>query len=1332
MQVKHTILSLLILFLLTGSSQDKEKKHSTSHVNTSKPYSYWWWMGNAVDSSNIAYNLESMHDAGIGGVHIVPIYGVKGQEDHFIDYLSPRWVNMVKYTTKKAAELGMEVDMTLGTGWCFGGKWVDNKDGIMSASIEVIENCPSNVMKDLSPKSTYPVDSVICVMVRYGNGKRIDLTSTLSGQSVFLPDTNSPATLYILRMQGPKTMVKRAAPGAEGPMLNPLSVLPFESYSRPFRNAFEGNAGDYISSIYHDSYEYYGSSWSSDFLDRFYSMRGYRLQDFLPELMEKGGTEISRRVIADYRQTVGELHGEYLKAIKLWAEQNHTKFRNQAHGSPSNWLDTYAIADIPETEAFGSSPFMIPGFTREEEFISPTNVPNSDVFKFASSAAHVTGKPLVSSETHTWLREHFRAALSHCKPELDKLFVSGINHVYYAGIAYSPKEEDWPGWLFYASTNFDPSNSQFCHFPAQNQYVENCQKILQSTKPDHEIAVYFPFQDILHTYQVQKDISMTINVHNQEEWLAGSEFKKTLSELRSNGFGYDYISDLQLINSITSGKGLKTEGNEYRTLVIPACEYLPVQTLNQLNTLAKTGTNLVFIDKLPETYSGLSEYPQSGFLFNKIKQELRDSKVRNLKIITIDQLARCLKDWGNKQEKLAAFGLDYIRKTDKNKYVYFISNLNSGKDINYYVPIESKSKEYAFYNPMTGERGKARYVNNGNEISVFLQLKQGQSIFLFAGNNNEELPDWKYTGSEKGRFSITGNWKLDFLEGGPVLPGSTTVNTLSSWTTLPDTMAAYFSGLARYSIDFKLDEPDKNGIYFIAFDQVKESVKIRLNGKEVSTLFAFPYEANITGFLKKGDNHLELEVANLQANRIRYLEKQKVNWKKFYNINFVNIAYKDFDASQWKPVESGLTGNVSIVNFSNDKKEQKISLNQITQLAPGWKGEIITESTESYLGWDVEIGDADNDGKNEILTTGSPSSALLMAKRENGIWNSKILTDNLAQTFPGMGLSVKVVDLNGDGVNEILLGTGQEGKNNPHFYYTARLENSGLSTLNLSHPADLSKSGYTHTLTSFDADLDGIREVYSSYCGAGEIIRYKFSKDLKKITATKIHQVSGSGERALIADVDNDGKMELTVSNAFRKNAAKIEIYEFDEKGEIVLPARLIIDGFDDKKCFYASFEIGDVNNDGQNELVVGWKVIQNIQKGTIIGYTITGKVTPVYTFAYEDEALDLSYFENMMAIADADNNGRNELVVSTRGDNFSENVTSKHLGHVFMYTIEPGGAIHTDLIVDLNETYAESSWIEVGDADNDGKNEIVIATGKGDRKSPGKSFLILVKKKQK
>jgi hypothetical protein len=417
----------------------------------------------------------------------------------------------------------------------------------------------------------------------------------------------------------------------------------------------------------------------------------------------------------------------------------------------------------------------------------------------------------------------------------------------------------------------------------------------------------------------------------------------------------------------------------------------------------------------------------------------------------------------------------------------------------------------------------------------------------------------------------------------------------------------------------------------------------------------------------------------------------------------------------------------TIIIFScKTEKEQENRINKIAKIASGWQGEIVAESNESYIGWDVEIGDADNDSKNEILTTGCPSSALHMSKLENGVWNTKMLKDNLAETFPGMGLAVKVTDLNGDGANEVILGTGQEGAGTA-FYYTFKIENSALKTLNVSRP-DCNKSGYTHNLAPYDIDNDGTLEVISAYCGGGEIIRYDFDNDLKSVNARKIYHLSGSGEETLIVDVDNDGEVELVTSNSFRRDDASVEIFEFDKEGEISDTPRIVIDGYDDVKCFYASIIVGDIDNDGQNEMIVGWKQNQKINKGTILGYKVTDKAKPVYTFALEDEALDMSYFEKMMVVADADNDGKNELVVSTRGDNQSEKIESKHLGHVFMYSVN-SGEVSKELIVDLNDAYAESSWIDVGDADNDGKNEIVLATGKGDRTKSGKSYILIVEK---
>jgi hypothetical protein len=131
----------------------------------------------------------------------------------------------------------------------------------------------------------------------------------------------------------------------------------------------------------------------------------------------------------------------------------------------------------------------------------------------------------------------------------------------------------------------------------------------------------------------------------------------------------------------------------------------------------------------------------------------------------------------------------------------------------------------------------------------------------------------------------------------------------------------------------------------------------------------------------------------------------------------------------------------------------------------------------------------------------------------------------------------------------------------------------------------------------------------------------------------------------------------------------------------------------------------------------------------TLLGYRVGEQAELAHTFERETEDLDMGYFEKMMAIADVDNDGRNDLVVTTRGDNLSEAITSQHLGRVYRYVIDDAGKVERELLADLNEEYAESSWLAVGDADNDGKNELIVATGKGDRTQPGTSYVLLLER---
>ena len=400
----------------------------------------------------------------------------------------------------------------------------------------------------------------------------------------------------------------------------------------------------------------------------------------------------------------------------------------------------------------------------------------------------------------------------------------------------------------------------------------------------------------------------------------------------------------------------------------------------------------------------------------------------------------------------------------------------------------------------------------------------------------------------------------------------------------------------------------------------------------------------------------------------------------------------------------------------------------IAVIETGWQGVVVARVDQSYAGWDVEIGDADNDGKNEILSTGCPDSRLYMYKLDGTQWKTTMLADNLAQDMPAMGLVVRVADLNGDGINEVLLGTGQEKGGTAWFHV---LSTDGKTLTNrLSCRPECNKSSFTHNFAIYDLNRDGLKEVIAAYCGGGEIIRYDVNKPLTAISARKVHQLSGSGEESIVADVDNDGKMEYLTANGFRPGKARVEIFDFDDKGELAPEPRIAIAGYEDKGCFYASFVVGDVNNDGKNELVVGWKKEQKVNLSTLAAYNV-GKTEaiPVTWLERDTPDLDMGYFEKMMAVADADNDGKNELVVSTRGDNMSEFITSSHLGRAYLYRVGADGKSARETLVDFREENAESSWLAVGDCDSDGMNEVVLATGRGDRTKPGVSYVVLLEK---
>jgi len=894
---------LLVAVSLSGSI--------LAQVNNSKPWTYWWWMGSAVDKEGITYNLEEFASAGIGGVHIIPIYGVKGYDDKFIDFLSPKWMEMLDYTSAECKRLGMGLDMTAGTGWPFGGPWVSVENSSMQMlnykdTLKAGEAINTNLKSAVKGKTEEGSKlSVVSVNAFYG-GRRIDITSQVdtAGNIFWKSPANNCIIIAVVSASGIQ-MVKRAAPGGKGFVVDPFSAGSVKDYLSVFDEAFKTYKGNMPEAFYHDSYEYYGADWTPDFFEIFEKQHGYKLQDMLPEFFSSDSSDIISRTRADYRSTIAELHEVYVKTVADWAHQHGVLFRDQAHGSPTNLLDTYAAADIPETEVFGSPAVEYPVFADDTNFVRKEYV-DPLIIKFASSAAHVSGKNLVSSETGTWLTEHFRETLARVKPEVDLLFLSGINHVFYHGIAYSPKGEEWPGWQFYAASNFGPTNSLWQDIPAMNKYIENCQSVLSEGVPDNDVVLYYPVWDTWHS---SENGLIKCEMHNPEKWLFGSEFYKAAKILYSSGFSFDYISDKQLSTIQVKAGNILSSGSSYKTIIIPACRFIPAATLEKLKQIINNGGRVIFTGKIPTDVPGYYNYRERQNELKELSKEILTSN--NCIISPVDSagIVNTMIKTGIKSEELKRYNLDYIRRKTQKGTNYFVVNMHPDSFTGW-ISLSRKAQTVVITDPLTGKKGKAEIRNNSKgTIDVYIQVEQGKSLILTLTDKpfNDDL--WVYLEEKKSAVQVKGTWDIEFIKGCPVLPSAEETDTLKSWTLFNDKEAKRFAGTARYSIKFS--NPDSLVKYwYIDLGKVCESARVKLNGKYLGTLWSYPY--SIAADNLQSENTLEIEVTNMPANRIKDMDEREVNWKKFYDINIVNIKYKKFDASKWQLADSGLLGPVKL------------------------------------------------------------------------------------------------------------------------------------------------------------------------------------------------------------------------------------------------------------------------------------------------------------------------------------------------------------------------------------------------------------------------------------
>src|SRR6266702_3223156 len=434
--------------------RDTLRKNFLNPPNDARPMVRWGWFGPAVVKPEILSELQQMKADGIQGAELAFVYPevlddpAKGLKN--FPFLSPEMLDAVNYAQSEGRKLGLRIDVTLCSGWPYGGPHITLAEAV--GALHTFEvPVPAN-----ATSAQIPVASAAAT----GTPARMAWSEGDSAISAVIAD---PATAA-----PPAPATGRTARGPRPPAFDAASAKPIvathlEKVGEPLLKAF-GNTPPYA--IFSDSLEAYGADWTPRLPEEFKKRRGYDLIPHLPELVA-GGTPAADNLRHDYGTSLTELINEnYLTQINNWAIAHHTKFRSQTYGEPAVSFSSQNLVGLAEGEGPQWRAFS--------------------TLRWATSANHVFNHNVTSGETFTCLHSPvFRATPLDMKTEADIDFIMGENQIICHGWPYSPPDSEVPepGWSLYAAASFNNHNPWHPVMPTVTAYIGRMSYLMRQGQP---------------------------------------------------------------------------------------------------------------------------------------------------------------------------------------------------------------------------------------------------------------------------------------------------------------------------------------------------------------------------------------------------------------------------------------------------------------------------------------------------------------------------------------------------------------------------------------------------------------------------------------------------------------------------------------------------------------------------------------------------------------------------------------------------------------------------------------------------------------------------------
>ena len=481
--------------------------------------------------------------------------------------------------------------------------------------------------------------------------------ASISDGVLTLPD-RSPRAREVLFFISSRSgmMVKRPAVGAEGFVLNHYDRAAVDHYLRAVGDrlltAFDA-APPYA--VFCDSLEVYESDWTGDFLEAFQARRGYDLRPLLPALVLDAGPATAA-IRHDWGQTLTELvNDRFLAPMQGWAARHGTKFRIQAYGIPPAVISSSADIDLPDGEG--------------------SQWKTLRASRWAASIGHLYNRPVISSETWTWLHSpSFRATPLDMKAEADLHFLQGINQLVGHGWPYTADGVAYPGWRFYAAGVFNEKNPWWIAMPDIARYLQRMSFLLRKGQPANDVALYVPNDDGWAGFVPGK-------VGSFIDALAQRIGPDIMPAILDAGFNLDFVDDTVLATlARADGNAIAIGQNRYRAIVLPGVERMPPATIRSLETFARQGVQVFATRRTPALAPGYLATPSDhGEVAGAAERMFRSAAAPGLFVERDGDLGAAITSRLTPDVAVSAGRGDigFVHRRVENADVYFVANTSN-------------------------------------------------------------------------------------------------------------------------------------------------------------------------------------------------------------------------------------------------------------------------------------------------------------------------------------------------------------------------------------------------------------------------------------------------------------------------------------------------------------------------------------------------------------------------------------------------------------------------------------------------------------------------------